>query len=193
MHVRNRQRHFLAGKLREQVKFIMYTYKHNMYNYACNTAQHRCLIPGQVFKNCVDCPRNPATCKGRVSECTMDCLPGCECPSEQVLDVQNRRCVFVEQCPLLCQLINSYLCTFFFLMQHASLILTHAACPIPGQVFKQQGVNCPGNPATCENPFPACPFTIEPGCECRTGQVIDEENNRCVVLRQCPPRPRSLI
>ena len=139
MHVRNRQRHFLASSGR-QVKFIMYTYKHNMYNYACNTAQHRCLIPGQVFKNCVDCPRNPATCKGRVSECTLDCLPGCECPSEQVLDVQNRRCVFVEQCPLLCQLIISYLCTFFFF--NATCIFDLNTCSLSNPGPSVQAARC---------------------------------------------------
>ena len=152
-----------------------------------------------MFKECVDCPHNPATCKGHIlgNTCTLQCLSGCECPTGQVLDVQNKRCVFLEQCPPIpghadlppvpCQLINSYLYTLS--MQHECLILTHAACPIPGQVFKSQGVNCPGNPATYENPFPACPYTIEPGCECRTGQVIDEENNRRVFSKQCPPQP----
>ena len=60
------------------------------------------LIPGQVFKECVDCPHNPATCNGHIfgNICTLECLSGCECPTGQVLDVKNRRCVFLKQCPL---------------------------------------------------------------------------------------------
>ena len=167
--------------------------------HACLILTHAaCPIPGQVFKpQGVNCPGNPATCENPFPACPLPIKPGCECPTGQVIDEENNRCVFLKQClpipvhadqpPVPCKLINSHLYTLS--MQHACLILTHAACPIPGQVFKPQGVNCPGNPATCENPFPACPLPIKPGCECPTGQVIDEENNRCVFLKQCLPIP----
>ena len=166
-----------------------------MYNYACNTAHVRCPIPGQVFKECVDCPHNPATCKGHIlgNACTLQCLSGCECPTGQVLDVKNKRCVFLKQClpipghadlpPVPCQLIRIYI-----LLQcnmHACLILTHAVCPIPSQVYKEQ-VRCPQNPFTCKSPFHGCVKLKQSGCEYPTGKVLDEENNTCVFLKQCP-------
>ena len=74
-HVRNIQRHFLAGSGR-QVKFMMRIYFFiTQRACACNTAQRRCPIPGQMFKECVDCSHNPATCKGHIlgNSCTLEC------------------------------------------------------------------------------------------------------------------------
>ncbi|KAL5505913.1 hypothetical protein EMCRGX_G007458 [Ephydatia muelleri] len=61
----------------------------------------KCPFDGQVYKQCVSCPRNPFTCDSPFHSCTRDCLPGCECPFGEVLDLKGeRRCVPLEECIL---------------------------------------------------------------------------------------------
>ncbi|KAL5505928.1 hypothetical protein EMCRGX_G007474 [Ephydatia muelleri] len=60
----------------------------------------KCPFDGQVFKRCVNCPRNPFTCDSPFHPCTRDCLPGCECPFGEVLDLKGGRCVPLEECSL---------------------------------------------------------------------------------------------
>ena len=55
-----------------------------------------CEIEGQVFSECASCPR---TCENPLVICSTVCRRGCECPSRQVLDTANRRCVPMEKCP----------------------------------------------------------------------------------------------
>ena len=112
-------------------------------------------IPGQVFKQCVDCPGNPFTCSSPQHACNKMCLPGWECPSGWLLDEKANKCVTT--------------CT-------ASSV---PKCPIPGQVFKQC-VNCPGKPFTCSSPDHACNKMCLPGCECPYGWLLDQITNTCV-------------
>ena len=59
-----------------------------------------CPIQGQVFKQCVECPRSPFTCADPVHGCIEICAPGCECPHGQVLDEDAKRCVPLKLCLL---------------------------------------------------------------------------------------------
>ena len=58
----------------------------------------RCPFEGQVVKSCVNCPWNPYTCDSHLHPCPLICLPGCECPDDEVLDLKGERCVPLEQC-----------------------------------------------------------------------------------------------
>ena len=60
----------------------------------------KCPFDGQVFKRCVDCPRNPFTCDSPIHGCTKNCRPGCECTNGEVLDLKGRSCVPLEECSL---------------------------------------------------------------------------------------------
>ena len=60
-------------------------------------------------------------------------------------------------------------------------------CPITGQEFQQ----CRTCPATCNNPDLICTLQCQPGCGCPPGELIDEENNRCVKPGKCPVGTRK--
>ena len=57
-------------------------------------------------------------------------------------------------------------------------------CSIKGQVFQQ----CRTCPATCSNPNLICTADCRPGCGCPPGQLIDEQNKRCVPANRCPSK-----
>ena len=62
-----------------------------------------------------------------------------------------------------------------------------SVCPIAGQEFQQ----CRTCPATCDNPNLICTLQCQPGCGCPSGELIDEENNRCVKSEKCPVGTRK--
>ena len=58
-----------------------------------------CGIEGQVPSSCASlCP---PTCEERnTSFCPSVCVEGCVCPSGQVIDTKNSKCVYEEDCPI---------------------------------------------------------------------------------------------
>ena len=65
------------------------------------------------------------------------------------------------------------------------IILLDLDCPIVGQEYNDVKASCP---KTCSNPHLLCAGEGQPGCSCPLGQVIDEMNNRCVQLKDCPSK-----
>ena len=55
-----------------------------------------CMIKGQVYQKCASCP---TTCSNPDLVCTAVCKPGCGCPTGQVIDKVNKKCVHPKQCP----------------------------------------------------------------------------------------------
>ena len=100
----------------------------------------------------------------------------CPCPScipvpsncSNVITPTGGRC----NCPF-CGGIHTYL---------VKCIIDSIDCPIEGQEY-QQHVSCP---KTCDNPHLLCTTEDLPGCGCPNNQVIDETNNRCVHIDNCP-------
>ena len=128
----------------------------------------KCAIPGQVYKDCVDCPGNPFTCSNPSHPCNRMCLPGCECPSGLLLDEKAGKCVATCAKPVV------------------------PKCTIPGQVYKEC-VDCPGNPFTCSNPSHPCNRMCLPGCECPSGLLLDEKAGKCVATCANPVVPKCAI
>ena len=66
-------------------------------------------------------------------------------------------------------------------------------CPIEGQVHQR----CQSCPETCDQRATGevifCILVCRPGCGCPPGQVIDVENNRCVVEEDCPVTRKSAV
>ena len=63
----------------------------------CVPDTSECKIRGQVFSNCASpCPR---TCESPHPICIALCVKGCKCPTGQVVDTINKRCVRPEKCP----------------------------------------------------------------------------------------------
>ena len=63
---------------------------------------------------------------------------------------------------------------------------TEKPCQVKGALLVKCASGCP---ATCLNPSVSCFVMIcdVPGlCECPAGQVVDQVNNRCVPLEECP-------
>lgn len=56
-------------------------------------------------------------------------------------------------------------------------------CEIKGQRFSKCVSPCQ---RTCKEPDKVCSAGCEPGCACRSGEVIDEVNKRCVPPEECP-------
>lgn len=56
-----------------------------------------CEIEGQEFSTCASlCP---ATCNSPIRFCPLVCVFGCKCPSGQLIDTVNKRCVPADECP----------------------------------------------------------------------------------------------
>ena len=55
-------------------------------------------------------------------------------------------------------------------------------CPIEGQVYQ----DCHTCPLTCTQLDKICSTQCIPGCGCPESQVIDEQNSKCILLRDCP-------
>ena len=57
-----------------------------------------CRVKGQIFTDCASpCPR---TCDSNPQlRCPAVCVPGCACPSGQVIDSASNRCVPPDECP----------------------------------------------------------------------------------------------
>ena len=71
-------------------------------------------------------------------------------------------------------------------MQHfyALLLCIVARCVIDGQECVETCVTA--CPPTCENPEPkSCTAECIVGCQCPNGTVLDEENNKCVMKKDC--------
>lgn len=56
-----------------------------------------CPINGEDFQACRSCP---ATCFNPGLLCIAQCIPGCGCPSGQLINTLNNTCVDPEQCPV---------------------------------------------------------------------------------------------
>ena len=63
----------------------------------CTCIETTCPIEGQEYTECgTACP---PTCKTpRPFLCITQCVPGCQCPADTVLDEENHKCV--EHCPI---------------------------------------------------------------------------------------------
>ena len=69
---------------------------------SCIVSAQQCKNPGEIFNECgSSCAK---TCRDLSSDtqCNEECIPGCECPENEVLD-ENNRCVPVTKCPCLFQ------------------------------------------------------------------------------------------
>lgn len=71
----------------------------------CSQCRSRpvCRIGGQVQQGCRTCP---ATCRNPGLICTLQCVFGCGCPSGQLIDEDNNKCVEPKDCPNPCALID---------------------------------------------------------------------------------------
>ncbi|XP_019853361.1 PREDICTED: uncharacterized protein LOC105313106 isoform X2 [Amphimedon queenslandica] len=151
-----------------------------------------CPSGGQIFKECgASCQR---TCDDvryqRPFVCSRHyCVPGCACPAGQVLDESINRCVYPEQCPCqgTCDPVPNNCTVLTYDNCNCPLCRD---CPIVGQEYNDVKASCP---KTCSNPHLLCAGEGQPGCSCPLGQVIDEMNNHCVQLKDCPkPDPCTL-
>ena len=62
-------------------------------------------------------------------------------------------------------------------------ISLYIECPIEGQVFTECGTACP---PTCSKPQPGvCTLPCVIGCQCPSGTVLDEVQNKCVKRNKC--------
>ena len=63
----------------------------------CTCIEITCPIEGQEYTECgTACP---PTCKTPGPFlCITQCVPGCQCPADTVLDEENNKCV--EHCPI---------------------------------------------------------------------------------------------
>ena len=62
----------------------------------------RCVIPGQIFKECAPHPSCDLTCRypdPRQCPKSKACYRRCVCPHDLVLDRKNKKCVKPEYCP----------------------------------------------------------------------------------------------
>lgn len=70
----------------------------------------QCEIEGQVPSTCASlCPRR---CNSPIRLCPTVCVFGCKCPSGQLIDSINRKCVPPEECPGGKCLICNYICRY---------------------------------------------------------------------------------
>ena len=68
-------------------------------------------------------------------------------------------------------------------------------CTIKGQIIKQCA-SYPNCTKTCNNTLGsiACAQICLPnGCDCPDGMVVDEENNECIDINDCPTMPPRII
>lgn len=107
----------------------------------------------QVFSDCGGCP---ITCSNPTVICPMICLPGCTCPPELPILLENGTCATLADCP-------------------------GKTCPY-NQVFNQCGSPCP---RTCSNPNPPCIKMCEAKCECPPSTPILLDNGTCITLDEC--------
>ena len=64
----------------------------------CPQCQPVCTVEGQIFSDCAS--RCPRTCNSNPDIlCPTVCVSGCTCPSGQVIDTANNRCVPQDECP----------------------------------------------------------------------------------------------
>ena len=63
----------------------------------CPQCQPLCTIKGQTFSFCAS--RCPRTCNSPPVFCPAVCVEGCVCPSGQLIDTINNRCVPEDECP----------------------------------------------------------------------------------------------
>ena len=87
-------------------------------------------------------------------------------------------------CMHVCMYACMYACMYvmYVYMYYNHLWLcTVVPCPAEGQSFSS---NCRPLNATCSNPSPPsiCDLAM---CSCPTGQVLDEELNKCVNVSEC--------
>ena len=55
-----------------------------------------CPVEGQVYQDCKTCP---VTCSEPDVSCPQQCVAGCGCPEEQVIDEALNKCVNTTECP----------------------------------------------------------------------------------------------
>ncbi|XP_065887926.1 matrilin-2-like isoform X3 [Dysidea avara] len=119
-----------------------------------------CPIKGQIRIECAPLTICAATCSnnGVPRPCPRVCDDyGCVCPNGTVLDEDNNECIDASECPV--------------------------KCAVEGQEFTLCGTAC--HP-TCDAPNPeSCTKQCIIGCQCPRGLILDEENNKCVMKKDC--------
>ena len=63
----------------------------------CPRCQPVCTVKGQTFSSCAS--RCPRICNSPPVFCPAVCVEGCTCPSGQLIDTINNRCVSEDKCP----------------------------------------------------------------------------------------------
>merc|ERR1719515_709590 len=92
-----------------------------------------CLNQGQVWKECAsNCTR---TCEDLDPVCTVECVPRCQCPSDQPI-WENGECIREEACQRRLQDDEDELTEELVHEQHVE------ACADNGQIWKECGSNC---------------------------------------------------
>jgi hypothetical protein len=144
-----------------------------------------CPIEGQFFQSCSTCTE---TCEDidlqRPKLCPAICQPGCNCPAGQVVDEASNKCVFPENCPCpKCDPLPHNCSSYISISKNERCNCSICTdCSVEGQVYQEKG-SCP---LMCSNPYQLCKTSDSSGCGCPAGQYIDEKNNRCVNLNDCP-------
>lgn len=53
---------------------------------------------GQVFQDCMSCPRTCSEQSDALFKCASQCTPGCQCPDGQLYDDSTNLCILKENC-----------------------------------------------------------------------------------------------
>ena len=75
------------------------------------------------------------------------------------------------------------------MVMHILSILFYTVCP--EGLVDQPCLSCGGRPLTCDDVLNGvqCPSVCEPGCECPSGTVLDQNTGRCVQDCSAPTDP----
>merc|ERR1719456_794720 len=125
-----------------------------------------CLGRGQVWKDC------GSNCTGTCDEpnpvCSEECVPRCQCPSDQPL-LQNGECVREEAC-------------------QRRLTENPKECA-GGQVWHDCGSNCT---STCEDKDPVCSDACVPRCQCPLEMPV-WRNGECIAEYSCETPEEAMV
>ncbi|XP_077978948.1 SCO-spondin-like [Glandiceps talaboti] len=160
-----------------------------------NICKPECL-GGQVYSECSSVCSNTCAQLSSTEDCDdSECLAGCNCPANSVLD-DSGNCVPPSECTC------TYLGKVFAAGEEIeracqTCVCTNGQWDCEGEICEQKTI-CPGNkvysefispcPLTCLNVdnYVDCGASTFPGCTCPDGTVLDMQNDTCVEPDACP-------
>eukprot|EP00486_Rosalina_sp_Unknown_P000472 CAMPEP_0201565154 /NCGR_PEP_ID=MMETSP0190_2-20130828/4046_1 /ASSEMBLY_ACC=CAM_ASM_000263 /TAXON_ID=37353 /ORGANISM="Rosalina sp." /LENGTH=525 /DNA_ID=CAMNT_0047982299 /DNA_START=52 /DNA_END=1629 /DNA_ORIENTATION=- len=120
----------------------------------------------EVFDGCgTACPKKCGD--PDIVACTKQCVPGCFCDIESgyVLTEEDGECILETECPT-----------------EEPIILTTEECG-ENEVYDSCGTACPKKCG--DSGFGPCVLSCNPGCFCKPGYVLDEEDGECIPEDEC--------